>query len=404
MFWIICAAMTAIVAIAIAAPLIRRRQAGEEPAAAYDLRIYRDQLRDIERDLDRGLVEPAEAVRLRNEVGRKVLAADRALAREGAAGRAPGGPVAMLVLVLLLVGAVLLYQRIGAPKMPDEPLAQRIADANAFYANRPSQAEAEKVAPKPERPTPDAEYLALIDQLRATVAKNADDQRGQELLAMHEERLGNLVAAKQAQARLVALKGDGAAADDHLRLAALTAEAAGGLITRDAETELNAALKLEPQNAQARYMAGLVQIQNGRPDRAFPIWAALLEEGHDAEPWAAPLRLAIGDLAWFAGRPDYVAPEGSPMPRPDDAAMAAAENMSPDERQKMIEGMVKGLEARLATQGGTPEEWARLISALVVLGQNDHAQDILGEARTRFAAIPEALDVVEAAGRKSGLK
>ena len=404
MFWIICAAMAAVVAIAIAAPLIRRSAAGEEAAAAYDLRIYRDQLREVERDRERGVVEASEAERLRNEIGRKVLAADRALAREGATGRAPGGPAAVALLVVLVAGAGLLYHRIGSPGLPDEPIAARIALAETFYENRPSQSEAEAAAPKPERPPVDADYLALIDQLRATVAKNPDDQRGQELLALHEERLGNLIAAREAQRRLIALKGDKASADDHLRLAALNAEAAGGLITRDAETELARALELDHDHPQARYMAGLIQIQNGRPDRAFPIWAGLLAEGHGSEPWATPLRMAISDLAWFAGRPDYTPPEAKAMPGPDTAAMAAAEEMSPDERQQMIEGMVSGLEARLATEGGTPEEWARLISALVVLGKKDHAQNILDEARTRFAAIPEALDTVEAAGKQSGLQ
>ena len=39
MFWIICAALAGVVAIAIAAPLLRRqRAAGAEPAAAFDLR------------------------------------------------------------------------------------------------------------------------------------------------------------------------------------------------------------------------------------------------------------------------------------------------------------------------------------------------------------------------------
>lgn len=404
MFWIICAAMATIVGIAIAAPLVRRSSPGEEPAAAYDLRIYRDQLREVERDRARGLVDPAEAERLQNEIGRKVLAADRALAQETAGGRAPGGPVAIAVLVLLLGGAVLFYQRLGTPGMPDEPIAGRIALAETFYENRPSQAEAEKAAPKPERPEADAEYMALIDQLRATVARNPNDPRGQELLAQHEERLGNLVAAKEAQARLVALKGDRATAEDHMRLAAITAEAAGGLITREAEAELKRTLELDHTQPQARYMAGLIQIQNGRPDRAFPIWAELLAEGHQGEPWAETIRMAIPDLAWFAGQPDYTPPEASTMPGPDADAMAAAEDMSPEERQQMIEGMVKGLEGRLATEGGTPEEWARLISALVVLGKNDHAQDILAEARTRFATIPEALATVEAAGKQSGLK
>ncbi|WP_323716781.1 c-type cytochrome biogenesis protein CcmI [Paracoccus aminovorans] len=412
MFWIICAALAGVVAIAIAAPLLRRRaEAGEEPAAAYDLRVYRDQLREVDRDLQRGVVDAADAERLRVEIGRKVLAADRALQAAGGGRRAPGGWAALAVLAALLAGAFLLYPRLGQPDRPDAPIAQRLADAQTLYDNRPSQAEAEAKAPKGPRPAPDADYAALIERLRQAVAKNPNDPRGLELLAQHEERLGNLVAAKEAQRRLVALRGDKADAEELARLAGLTIEAAGGLITREGEETIAAALARDGRNPQARFLLGLLHLQNGRPDRAFPLWAGLLAEGPETAPWIAPIRAAIPDIAWLAGRPDYTPPEpaasalpGPALPGPDADSMAAAENMSPDERRQMVEGMVKSLETRLATQGGTPEEWARLISSLVVIGQKDHAAAILGEARQRFSGNGPASDLIEAAAQKAGLE
>ena len=52
-----------------------------------------------------------------------------------------------------------------------------------------------------------------------------------------------------------------------------------------------------------------------------------------------------------------------------------------------------------ATQGTQP-----LIGALVVIGRQDHARDILAEARARFAATPEALAVIAEAAGKAGLE
>ena len=67
---------------------------------------------------------------------------------------------------------------------------------------------AEASAPKRQPAEPDAEYAALIERLREAVKANPEDPRGLELLAEHESRLGNTIAAKDAQARLVALRGD----------------------------------------------------------------------------------------------------------------------------------------------------------------------------------------------------
>lgn len=404
MFWIICAALAGVVGIAIAAPLMRRQTEAGEGNAAYDLRVYRDQLREVDRDQERGVIDAPDADRLRVEIGRKVLTADRQLQVAGDGRRGPGGLAALLVLVAILAGAFFLYARLGAAERPDEPIAERIAATDARAKARPSQAEAEAKAPAPQPRAFSAEDMALIERLRQTVAQRPDDLRGQELLVHYEETLGNFAAAKRAQERVVAIKGSAVAAQDLAVLADLMVRAAGGIVTPEAEAVNNRAGALDPTNAQARFMAGFALIQIGRPDRAFPIWASLLDEGHQTQPWYTFVRGGIADLAWFAGQPNYAPPEPSALPGPDADAMAAAADMTPEQRRQMIEGMVNGLETRLATQGGTPEEWARLIGALVVLEQKDRAGKILAEARVRFADTPAALETVNAAAGKAGLE
>lgn len=412
MFWIFCTVLVLCVAAAIFAPIWRARQSGTAaamPAAAYDLQVYRDQLREVERDLERGVIAPEDADRLRTEIGRKVLDADRRQGDAAPSSRGGAGAGAALVLLALLAGAVALYLREGVPGAPDLPIASRIAMAERAYDTRPSQDQAEAQATAPaDLPDPDPEYMALVEQLRAAVARNPDDPQGLTLLATSEMRLGNITAAREAQQRLVAARGDAASAEEVMRLAALMIEAAGGIITPEAEQVLARSLGKDPNQPQARYLLGLLQLQNGRPDRAFPIWRRLIEEGPTDAPWIAPIRNGIQDLAWLAGQPDYVPPEpstpGMPsLPGPDAGMLDAAEDMSPEQRQEMIGGMVARLEARLADQGGTPEEWARLISSLGVLGQTDHARDIWAEAQTRFAASPEALQTVRAAAQAAGL-
>ncbi|WP_338118664.1 tetratricopeptide repeat protein, partial [Paracoccus liaowanqingii] len=270
----------------------------------------------------------------------------------------------------------------------------------------PAQAEAEAAAtPRtaPDLSAADPDYLAMVDQLRAAVARNPDDLQGQQLLATHELRLGNLAAARDAQARLVALQGDQADAGQLMQLASLMVEAAGGLVTPEAEALLARALALDPGQPQARYLQGVMLIQNGRPDLAFPIWRRLLEEGPERAPWIPSIRAAIIELAWLAGDDEYEPPAPvASLPGPDAEALALAEDMTPEERQEMVEGMVGRLQDRLATEGGAPEEWAQLIGSLRLLGRDEQADAILDEARQRFAEAPEALAVIEAPGPGTG--
>lgn len=409
MIWVFGTIMALAVAVALALPFLRRRNVATVGAAPYDRQVYRTQLSEVDRDLARGVIGEDDAARLRIEIGRKLLEADRLAQAQAPAVSAPWrGMAAAAVAVVAVAGS--LYAVLGSPMMADAPIALRKAEADAVYAARPSQAEAEAAAP-PRMPAapPDPAYVTLVDQLRAAVEQQPDDPRGLALLAEHEGRLGNVAAALEAQRRLMALVGDKASPDDHTRLAALMIEAAGGVMTREAEAEVAKAIALDPANAQARYMQGLLMAQNQRPDRAFAIWRGLLEQD-PAAPWAPTIRAVIADLAWFAGEADYVPPPApaaateAPAPGPDAAAIAAADNMTDAERADMIGQMVTRLEERLATQGGTPEEWARLIGALAVQDDTAHAAEILTEARATFAGQPEALAALDAAAAQAGLK
>ncbi|MBK4217094.1 c-type cytochrome biogenesis protein CcmI [Paracoccus caeni] len=404
MFWIICAVLVVVVAAAILAPLLRAQEgSASEPAAAFDLRVYRDQLREVDRDLERGVINAEDAGRLRTEIGRKVLEADRRLSAARPAGSGGKVVAAGAVLAVLLGGGVALYIAEGAPGADDQPISARFAEAERSYQNRPSQAEAEaqrSATPAPQLRPEDAE---LMQQLRDRVAEQPDPQ-GLELLAMQEMQIGNAVAARAAQEQLVALRGEAASSADLLRLVALMVDAADGVVTPEAEAVLARLIKIDPDQQQGHYFVGLLHLQNGRPDKAFEIWRRLLEREPSNPQWNTWIRPAIADLAWLAGQPDYVAPEaGDPLPGPSGDDIAAASEMSDEERQEFVAGMVSQLEARLAQQGGSPEEWARLISSLVIIGKTDHARAIRDEALQVFAASPDAVATIRAAAEQSGI-
>jgi cytochrome c-type biogenesis protein CcmH len=65
--------------------------------------------------------------------------------------------------------------------------------------------------------------------------------------------------------------------------------------------------------------------------------------------------------------------------------------------------MVARLSERLATQGGSAEEWARLIKAYGVLGETDRARAIWAEAQQLFGGNAADLEVVRAAATQAGV-
>lgn len=381
-FWLAAGAIT----LGVGATLVRAlsRASGElRDASEYDLQVYKDQLADIDRDLARGTIPADEADRLRTEVSRRLLEADR-LAR-AAKGEARRGGLALpaAVVALALLAGFLVYDRIGAPGYPDLPLSHRMALSDEAMANRPSQAEAEAAAPAAVPPAEvDAAFLDLMDKLRTAVQQRPDDLRGLELLAANEARLGNHAAARAAMEQIVAVKGEAATPEDRAALAEIMIMAAGGIVTPEAEEQLVRALTADARNGTALFYSGLLFAQVGRYDRTFDIWAPLLRDSPPDAPWVAPIRASIEDVAWRAGV-EYTLPV-APAAGPDSGAIAAAEDMSPEDRQAMIEGMVAQLGDRLATEGGTPEEWAQLISSLAVLGRKDEAQTIYAEALAKF--------------------
>lgn len=402
-FWLVALLITA----AVAAPIvlaIAKAQDNSVSGAQSDMAVYKDQLAEVDRDLARGVLTEAEAQAARTEVSRRLLDADKRLSQEESK-TALTRPAIVGVLLVLVAGGSAIYAKMGAPGYPDLPMVQRLADIADAAENRPGQlaAEADAAARRPEQPQGNDQYQTLMTQLRAAMEQRPDDLRGLQLLADNEARLGNFEAAREAQERILEIKGDEATVRDLQQTIDIMVFGAGGYVSPEAEALIRRLAELSPDNSAARYYSGLTLAQNGRPDLAFPIWQRLLDESRPDAPWVPVIQAQITGLAAAAGIANFTPPQIAPT-GPSGADLAAAEDISVEDRQTMIKGMVEGLAARLAAEGGPPDEWARLITALGVLGETDRAAAILGEARQVFGESDEALALFDDAAARAGLE
>lgn len=403
-FWIIVVALTLLVAFWLAAALLRGRNTGS--GAQYDLQVYRGQLKDVERDLERRVISPEDAARIKTEVSRRILEADKAVQAGDGTARAPRAVTyaAIAASVVALAGSAWVYQIIGAPGYPDLPLQARIDNAEEIRASRPSQADAEAQVPADATPV-DPRHEEMVAKLRAAITTRPDDLKGHTLLAGNEAALGNYIAAYRAHIRVIELKDKDATARDLADLADLMIMAAGGYVSPEAESALQRALERDPNEGKAHYYYGLMYAQSGRPDLAFRLWRDLLEQSAPNAPWVPPIRAQIEQAAAWAGV-DYKLPPlatGPALAGPDADAVEAASEMSAEERQDMIGNMVAQLSERLATEGGSAQEWAQLIGAIGVLGDTERARAIWGEAQTVFAADADGLAMIRAAAVSAGV-
>ena len=405
--------IAAMVALILGQAVLRARGVAGADGAERAMKVYRDQISEVDRDLERGTLGQAEAERLRLEISRRILDLDR-----DRAGRAAGQPaptpmryVAVGSVVFAVLGAGLIYLTYGAPGYRDMPLVERHADAAEIRRNRARQAEleAQYAAAFPDGPEFEgqAELEPMVQQLREALATRPLDQTGLALLAQNEARLGNHRAAIEAQEQLIALRAEAAQAEDFAFLLDLKAVGAGGFVSPEAEEVIEQILRRDPRNGVALYYSGRMYAQTGRPDMTFRIWRRLHDISPGDAPWMPEIRAALPELARISGEPRYQLP---PRPAPAGAErgpsaedLAAMEDLPVEEQAEMIEGMVASLSARLGNEGGSAEEWAQLIRALSVLDRGDEAVAILGEARQVFAARAEDLALINEVAETAGL-
>ena len=397
LFWIIACLIAALVAATLLPPLLR--PLAPTPAQSADMGVYRDQLAEVDRDLIRGVLDVAEAERTRTEIARRLLAADKVGMPPANDTQPANRTLAVVLAAVLALGSLALYAWLGAPGYPDISRNSRIAAGDAMRDGRISQAEAEALVPVTLAIDVPAADMAMIEQLRNAVKTHPESIQGWGFLADFEARLGNYPAAARAQEQLIALKADTATVADHEYLIDLQVTAAGGFVSPEVEQTIRRLLADDAKNITARYYAGLLYAQTDRPDIAFRLWRDLVADGPADEIHVQLARAGVLDASIRAGV-DYELP---PEVGPTAADIAAAQDMTPEAQQEMIRGMVGQLSDRLATQGGPPADWARLISSLGVLGDKDQALAIWTEAQGVFAADPAAMAQLLAAAQQAGV-
>jgi cytochrome c-type biogenesis protein CcmH len=365
--WFIFALMTGLAVLALLWPMSRRPLLTAVPEGeariATETGFYRDQLREIDRDAARGLLAAPEAEAARAEAARRLLRASR---DPGRAAGAVGEPAlrrrraaSAFALSTVPLVALLVYGMYGSPDLPAQPQAERLAHARQAGGD----------------------LAAAVAQIEAHLAKAPEDGRGWSVLAPVYLRLGRTEDAIKAYENSLRILGDeaGRLSDYGEALVA----AGDGVVSAKARGAFERALGQDAKAVKPQFYLARAAEQDGDRAQARTRYAALAAAAPPEAPWLPLVRESLARLDGTA---------------PPPAAPAMSE-----EQRGMVRGMVEGLAQRLAAQGGTPEEWARLVRSYGVLGERPKAEETLAQARAALGSDAGKLAPVEEVAREMGL-
>lgn len=379
--WIAVALLLGLTLLVLVGTLLRARPAAPS-RRDYDMAIYRDQLGEVERDVERGVLAADQAEAARLEIKRRMLAAADGAPEAPSAGAVPPawrGAILALIVVLVPAGSLGVYMMLGSPGLPDLPLAERHGEGRADPAQQ-------------------AEMERLTARLAAQMEQQPDRVEGWMLLGRSLRTLEKYGEAAKAFERALALTHR--APEVLSEYGELLVLAQDGRVPDPAIKAFEEVLAADPTEPRARFYLGMAKAERGDAAGAVQAWIDLLAVSPPDAPWLTDVRRHIRLTAEAAGldativkpSPGLPAPSaatavrpsgppgGAAMPGPSAEDLKAAEQMSSEDRQAMIRSMVERLAERLQDNPDDAAGWRRLARAYEVLGEADKAKDALARA------------------------
>lgn len=330
--------------------------------------ILKDQLSELTADLDRGIISKDEAEAATGEIKRRLLNASRinSSTTDNRSGRAVIAIAA--ILVPLVAGGI--YWRIGAPNVDSQPIATRMAERERI-----------------------AEIAVAAGRLKEGLLsdENGGATGGWVLLGQIYMRMGQFADAANAFAR--ATDREDADSSVYSQHAEALVSRDNGIVTPPAERSINQALQLDPENAAATFYKAQALEQRGELAEGRALLIGRLRRTGQYYPWMEPFVTLINRLGEQSGAvplklADIVEFSGE-ITGPSASDIAAAGEMSAEERNEMIRSMVERLAERLENDPNDLDGWLRLLRSYTVLGDDEAASDARNRALGLARALPD---------------
>ncbi|UWQ90681.1 c-type cytochrome biogenesis protein CcmI [Rhodobacteraceae bacterium M382] len=374
MFWIVITTTAIAAGFWIAWPFLRAKP-GELSGVDGALSIYRDQMKEVDRDRASGLISATEAEAATLEIERRALHVSRQNERALVASR--GAPMATLGLtaVTAILGLAL-YAGLGAPDAPDQPLAARADDILH------QKAEA-------------GDLRSSIQLLAQKAEQDPENLDAWVLLAQSYAVIGDYAKSRDAYGKASDL------ATDQPEIQSAYAEAivsANNDVVSAEARELFLQLAQDFNDPRAHYYLSLAKAQAQDYQGALVGWVTLLDSSDPSAPWVPLVRRDIVDVARTIGADlRQILPDATP------AEIKTAQNNVASGPALSSSADIANLVNRLAKTPRDFKGWIELARLYVDSNDPDAARDALNTARVEYANAPFVSRKIDEAEQALGL-
>jgi len=223
---------------------------GQERAHVMShITVYREQLSELERELEQGSLDPAGFDLSKEELTQRLM--EDAPAKEAAVEAKPAQRVRWLIALMALlipVAAFTVYIYVGTPVALDPAL---MAQANGDEQMTPEKLE------------------AMAEQLAQRLEKEPQNAEGWVMLGRIQRALARYDQADAALQKAIALERNN---DILVERAEVLAQKNNGSFKGEPWTIINGVLKADPQNGNALLLAGSAAFSEGRFKDALEYW------------------------------------------------------------------------------------------------------------------------------------
>lgn len=344
---------------------------GAAPQAALDTTpaVLTDQLEEVQRDFERGMISENEASAASLEIKRRILAVARRTQPRHRGMKEDARGAIWLAAVIIPVVAFAYYAFMGSPEISSLAFADRQAE----------RAEEQRV-------------LELTDQLHARLISEPDGgaSEGWMLLGQAYYTMGRYTDAAEAFETITRRESATSAAFSMLAEALVSAEQ--GVVTPKAEAAADMAVELDPTNPAGIFYKAIALAQGGEEARAHTLLIDRLKASDGFEPWMESFVAQANRIGAQIGRAPIGLADFAPMMArgsgPSAADVAAAEEMSAEDRGDFIRSMVNRLASRLEDNPDDLDGWLRLANAYTVLGETAQAIAAYEQASDLLSNVP----------------